>query len=245
VSVSEPNRTQPALLWALTALTVVSGLNDAVSYLGLGRVFTANMTGNVVVLGFATAGAPGFSVAATLTSLALFLVGAGAAGLMAKGFTSRRTLFLLALGIEAVFTAAAATVAGLGPHIGSGWQRYTMITLLAFAMGIRNSVVRRLAVPDVTTTVLTMTLTGLATDSFFDHRTHPHTGRRIGAVVAMFGGAVVGAILLRHVDATWPLAISSGIVALAAVVMWRRPAAEIDQPTPGTDHPQTGRPSSR
>jgi uncharacterized membrane protein YoaK (UPF0700 family) len=146
------------------------------------------------------------------------------------------------MGIETVFTAAAATVAGVGPHIGSGWQRYTMIALLAFAMGIRNSVVRRLAVPDVTTTVLTMTLTGLATDSVFDHRANAHAGRRIGAVVAMFGGAVVGAVLLLHVDATWPLAISSGIVAVAAVVIWRRPASEIDPPS---DHPQTGRPSSR
>ena len=59
-----PDRTRPdlPLLYALTSLTVVSGLVDAVSYLGLGHVFTANMTGNVVLLGFATAGAPGFSV---------------------------------------------------------------------------------------------------------------------------------------------------------------------------------------
>jgi len=242
VSVSEPTRTHPSLLWALTALTVVSGLNDAMSYLGLGRVFTANMTGNIVVLGFATAGAEGFSVLATLTSLALFLVGAGAAGLMAKRFPSRRTLFLLAMGIETVFTASAAAVAGLGPHIGSGWPRYTMIALLGFAMGIRNSVVRRLAVPDVTTTVLTMTLTGLATDSAFDHRSNARAGRRIAAVGAMFGGAVLGAVLLLHVDAILPLAISSGIVAVAALFMWRRPASEIDPPS---DDPQTGRPSSR
>jgi uncharacterized membrane protein YoaK (UPF0700 family) len=65
-----------SILAALLALTVVSGLVDAVSYLGLGHVFTANMTGNVVVLGFAAAGTPGFSVSATLTSLGVFLVGA-------------------------------------------------------------------------------------------------------------------------------------------------------------------------
>jgi len=59
---------------------MVSGLVDAVCYLGLGHVFTANMTGNVVVLGFAAAGAAGFSVTATLTSLALFLAGALCAG---------------------------------------------------------------------------------------------------------------------------------------------------------------------
>jgi uncharacterized membrane protein YoaK (UPF0700 family) len=228
--VSETTRTHRSLLWALTALTVVSGLNDAVSYLGLGRVFTANMTGNVVVLGFAAAGAPGFSVRATFTSLALFLAGAVAAGRMARQLPSRRTLFLSALGIESVFTAAAATVAGLGPSVGSGWQRYSMIALLAFAMGVRNSMVRRLAVPDVTTTVLTGTLTGLAADSAFGGGTNPNAARRVGAVVSMFGGAVVGAVLILHVDATWPLAISSGIAAGAAVVMWRRPAAELDPP---------------
>lgn len=64
------------LVAVLLGLTVVSGLIDAVSYLGLGHVFTANMTGNVVVLGFAAAGAPGFSVPHTLTSLCCFLLGA-------------------------------------------------------------------------------------------------------------------------------------------------------------------------
>jgi uncharacterized membrane protein YoaK (UPF0700 family) len=58
------------------ALTAISGLVDAVSYLGLGHVFTANMTGNVVVLGFAFARAPGFTIPATLTSLLAFLAGA-------------------------------------------------------------------------------------------------------------------------------------------------------------------------
>ena len=71
-----------SLLAALMSLTVVSGLVDAVSYLGLGHVFTANMTGNVVVLGFAAAGAAGFSVPATLTSLLVFLAGAAIGALL-------------------------------------------------------------------------------------------------------------------------------------------------------------------
>ncbi len=69
----EPGR---LLLATLLALTVTSGLVDAVSYLGLGHVFTANMTGNVVLLGFAAAGASGFSATACLTSLGAFLAGA-------------------------------------------------------------------------------------------------------------------------------------------------------------------------
>jgi uncharacterized membrane protein YoaK (UPF0700 family) len=59
----------------LLALTVVTGVVDAVSYLGLGRVFTANQTGNVVFLGFAWAGAPGLSATASIVSLLAFGVG--------------------------------------------------------------------------------------------------------------------------------------------------------------------------
>jgi uncharacterized membrane protein YoaK (UPF0700 family) len=229
--VSEPSQTHPSLLWGLTAVTVVSGLNDAVSYLGLGHVFTANMTGNIVVLGFAAAAAPGFSVRATLTSIGVFLVGAVVAGSMARRITSRRTLLIRALWIEAVFTAGAAVVAGSGPSIGSGWQRYTMIALLAFAMGIRNSMVRRLSVTDVTTTVLTGTLTGLAADSKLAGGSNERAGRRVAAVASMFIGAFVGALLLRHINAVWPLGISAGVVAVAALVLERRPRAELEAPS--------------
>ena len=225
---SETRQTHPSLLWGLTAVTMVSGLDDAVSYLGLGHVFTANMTGNVVVLGFAAAGAPGFSVPATLTSIGVFLVGAVAAGAMARRVTSRRMLLLRALWIEALFTTASAVVAGLGPNIGSGWQRYSMIVLLAFAMGIRNSMVRRLSVADVTTTVLTGTLTGLAADSNLAGGSNERAGRRVGAVVSMFLGALLGALLLRHINAVWPLGISAAIVAAAALLLASKPAAEIE-----------------
>src|SRR5258707_15825818 len=67
----------PALLVGLTVLT---GVVDAVSILALGRVFVANMTGNVVFVGFALAGAAGFSLAGSLAALAGFVVGARAGG---------------------------------------------------------------------------------------------------------------------------------------------------------------------
>ena len=60
----------------LIALTLLTGLVDAVSYLKLGHVFVANMTGNVVFLGFAIAGAGGLSVTASLIALGSFLIGA-------------------------------------------------------------------------------------------------------------------------------------------------------------------------
>jgi uncharacterized membrane protein YoaK (UPF0700 family) len=68
---------------ALLVLTFTTGLVDAVSYLGLGHVFTANMTGNIVLLGFGIAGSEGLPVVAPLVSLGAFLVGAAAGGILA------------------------------------------------------------------------------------------------------------------------------------------------------------------
>ena len=77
-----------ALVVALTVLTFTTGLIDAVSYLGLGRVFTANMTGNVVLLGFAAVGAPGLSVTRSLIALEGFLVGAAFGGRLGNAMAS-------------------------------------------------------------------------------------------------------------------------------------------------------------
>src|ERR1700730_4794254 len=171
------------LLGTLMVLTVVSGLVDAVSYLGLGHVFTANMTGNVVLLGFAAAGAPGFSVFASLTSIGSFLLGAICAGRTSLRLASRRNWLLSAMAIEGVFAGGAAVVSAANSGVvGSGWARLGVIALLAFAMGVRNSTIRKLAVPDMTTTVLTMTLTGLAADSSLAGGKNPNFGRRASAV---------------------------------------------------------------
>jgi uncharacterized membrane protein YoaK (UPF0700 family) len=205
------------VLVVLTGLTVVSGLVDAASYLGLGRVFAANMTGNVVVLGFAAAGAPGFSVPATLTSLGAFLVGAVVAGRVLRHGGSRRRVLIVAVTTEGCFTSAAAIVAFVAPTVATGWGRFTVIGLLGFAMGVRNATVRGLAVPDVTTTVLTMTLTGLAADSSLAGGTNPRAGRRSFAVAAMLVGATAGAAMELHQSVGLPLLVA-GILALAAAV---------------------------
>ncbi|MFE9447951.1 YoaK family protein [Streptomyces sp. NPDC006739] len=207
------------LVAVLLALTVVSGLIDAVSYLGLGHVFTANMTGNVVVLGFAAAGAPGFSVPHTVTSLVCFLLGAVTGGRVAARFGSgpRRTWARLTLAAEAVLVGASAAVAFAWPH--GAPTRYALIALTAFAMGLRNATVRKLGVPDLTTTVLTMTLTGLASDSRLGDASGHRSPRRTAAVVAMLAGAALGAWLVVHHDLAPPLlvaALASGVLALVA-----------------------------
>ncbi|MFE8017739.1 YoaK family protein [Streptomyces antibioticus] len=212
----DPEARGVRLVPVLLGLTLVSGLIDAVSFLGLGHVFTANMTGNVVILGFAAAGAPGFTVRHTAISLACFLVGAAAGGrLIRRVGDSRRTGARATLAVEALLLAGAAAIAYAAPG-----RVYAVIALTAFAMGLRNATVRKLAVRDLsTTTVVTMTLTGLASDSHAGGGTGRSTPRRAAAVVAMFAGAVLGAWLVIHHGVALPLlvaAAASGVLAVTA-----------------------------
>jgi len=207
------------LVIVLLILTVVSGLIDAVSYLGLGRVFTANMTGNVVVLGFAAAGAPGFSVPHTATSLGCFLLGAVTGGRLAArvGKGPRRTWTRLTLAAEAVLVALSAAVAFAWPH--ATGTVYALIALTGYAMGLRNATVRKLGIADLTTTVLTMTLTGLASESRLGDATGHRSPRRTASVIAMLVGACLGAWLVLHHGLGIPLliaAVASGVLAVVA-----------------------------
>ncbi|MFG2885833.1 YoaK family protein [Streptomyces sp. NPDC048297] len=218
VPAPDPEMRGVRLVVVLLALTVVSGLIDAVSYLGLGRVFTANMTGNVVVLGFAAAGAPGFSVPHTATSLACFLLGAAAGGRLAAHCRegSRRTWTRVTLAAEALLVAASAAIAFAWP--GRPGTLYALIALTAFAMGLRNATVRKLGVPDLTTTVLTMTLTGLASESRMGDASGHRAPRRTAAVLAMIAGAWLGAWLVLHHGLGIPLLIAAAASAVLAAV---------------------------
>ena len=206
------------LLAILLVLTLFSGFIDAISYLGLGHVFTANMTGNVVILGFAAAGAKGFSAPACLTSLGAFLIGAVAAGRVSLRLKSKRRRLVLGISIEGVTAGVAAAVAMPVATISSGWPRFTVIAVLAFGMGWRNATVRSLGVRDMPTTVLTMTLTGLAADSSLAGGQNPLASRRISAVGAMLIGALAGALGILHIGAG-PTLIADAIGVLATGVV--------------------------
>jgi uncharacterized membrane protein YoaK (UPF0700 family) len=213
------------MLVVLGLLTLVTGLVDAACYLGLGQVFTANQTGNAVLLAFGAAGAEGLPILGPTVSLLVFLAGAAAGGWLATrrvgpagtamSAEARQRWFILALAIELVMVAAAGAAAIGLPVDGGGARRYAVIALLAGALGLQNATVRRLAVPDITTTVLTMTLTGLAADLHLAGRS-PRVRRRVAAVVLMAAGALVGALLLR-VALALPVLASAAVIALAAV----------------------------
>ncbi|MFI5961438.1 YoaK family protein [Streptomyces asoensis] len=213
----DPDSRGVPLVPVLLALTVVSGLIDAVSYLGLGHVFTANMTGNVVVLGFAAAGAPGFSVPHTATSLGCFLAGAAVGGRVARrlGTGSRRTWTRAILAAEAALVGVSAAVAFAAPDH-APVTVYSVIALTAFAMGLRNATVRKLGVADLTTTVLTMTLTGLASDSRAGGGAGTRSPRRTASVVAMVVGAALGAWLVLHHGIAVPLLVAAVVVGALA-----------------------------
>ena len=203
----------PVLMLVLTALT---GVVDAVSILSLGRVFVANMTGNVVFVGFALAGASGFSLSASLSALAGFLVGAAAGGAAVQRLGAHRgRLLAVVAGAElGLVLAALVACAVAGSRLGAG-SKDAIAALLALAMGVQNSAVRHLKVFDLTTTVLTMTLTGIAAD--LRHRDRFTIVRRLLAVAAMLVGAAVGALLVLDVSNVAALALAASLLAIVLV----------------------------
>lgn len=211
---------------ALLALTFTTGLVDAVSYLALGRVFTANMTGNVVLLGFGIAGGGGLPVVAPVISLAAFLLGSGTGGVLVRRMGERHPALLArALGIEVSLIAGAAVIAAATSVRPGNASGYALIVVMAFAMGVRNAAVRHIGVPDLNTTVLTMTLTGLAAGSSLSGGSGQGSIRRLSAVLTMLAGALCGALLLKTLP--WvPLALAA-VLALATWLVYVPAAARL------------------
>ena len=215
----------PALLFVLT---VVTGLVDAVSYLKLGHVFVANMTGNVVFLGFAVADAQDFSIAASLVAIAAFLAGALAGGRLGSILGQHRgRLLATTTYIKIALVGAALGLSMTAPDIDGSLARYGLIVLLALTMGLQNAIARRLGVPDLTTTVLTLTLTGLAADSPLAGGKNLHPGRRIMATLTMFLGAAMGALLIFKVGVSAALALALALLLVNGVAaFWLSSSSE-------------------
>ncbi|WP_431908324.1 YoaK family protein [Nonomuraea jabiensis] len=208
---ANPHGVLPVLL---ILLALVTGLVDAVSFLGLGRVFVANMTGNVVFLSFALAGEAEMSRWASPTALAAFGAGAWSAGRVIRRTANARRAFAAATAVHALLVAAALAVALTAGHRDT-WPQATLIALLACGMGLQNASVRALGVPDLVTNVLTTTLTGLAADT-------PGRAalRRSASVAAMFLGALAGATL--HLITGPAPALAAALTLLATVTLLAR-----------------------
>ncbi|WP_235735279.1 YoaK family protein [Nocardioides alcanivorans] len=185
-------------LWLMLVLTFTTGINDAVGYLGLDKVFTGNMTGNVVILGMALVGDTGLPVLGPALALLGFMVGAAIAGRAQRTAMtgwSRVTAVLLGLVALVMFgLGAVLLVAGNHPEQP---VMVTTTTLAAAAMGMQAAVARHIAVKDVTTVVVTSTITGLAADSRVGAHRPGGTARRVLAIALILLGAAAGALALQ------------------------------------------------
>src|ERR1700719_2083398 len=210
--------------YPVLGMTAVTGLVDAVSFLSLGRVFTANMTGNVVILAFATARVPGLSIAYSLTALLSFLVGAifGGRIMDRAGADSQIRFAAQALVLEVLFLSLASfcSIGYRSDLLKHSFQPFVLIALTALAMGTRNAGVRKLAIPDLTTTVLTLTITGIGADSSIANGNNPRLARRVQSVVAMFLGAALGAVIIRY-SISAALWLGTAISALCSAALFR------------------------
>ncbi|MFJ8885118.1 YoaK family protein [Streptomyces sp. NPDC102402] len=219
----------------LLALTVLTGLVDAFSFLVLGRVFVANMTGNVVFTGFALAGAPGFPLLASCLAFGSFAVGALAGGTVVHLARAHRGRQLQrALLLETAFVTAAMVLVLVSRAPYTGGVRLALIALLALGLGVQNAAVRALAVPDLTTTVLTRTLTGAVADSRLARGPGGKAGRRGLSAVSLLAGACCGALAVRTGHPALPLLLAFLLLTAASTVAcllvrsdapWTKPAS--------------------
>jgi uncharacterized membrane protein YoaK (UPF0700 family) len=213
---NEASRENTGLIVVLLVMTAATGIVDAVSYLGLGHVFTANMTGNIALMGFRLGGASGISLSRSALALFSFMLGAVAGGRMGRRLSPRQSR-VSGLLVEAalLFVAAAISFKAGGPNDTNAAMLDGVVASTAIAMGLRTAVVRKLGVADLTTTVLTLTIAGLAADSTLAGDSNPRWRRRCAAIVSMLAGAAAGAALLRF-SLTVPLLVCGAIAMVCA-----------------------------
>ena len=180
----------------------------------VGRIAYPGVTDTV-----ALAGAAGLSAITSLVALGSFLVGALVSGYLGARHAEHRGRLLRAASITQFTLILVALIVALavGEPLSSG-TRYALLVPLALAMGVQNAAAQRLAVPELTTTVLTRTLTGLASEAGFIGGPGSKFGRRAIAVTAMLLGAVAGALLVLKVSIAAALAVAAAIVLAVALV---------------------------
>ncbi len=202
--------------------TFATGIIDAIGYLGFDKIFTANMTGNVIVLGMGLSGSDELPVAGPLIALISFTLGAATAGLCLRkvrgGWTAPICAMFLA---ETVLLGLVGVLLMLAPpQIGSP-AMHAFTFALAFLLGAQAAAARKVGVKDVTTVVVTSTITSLAAESWSANTTVAQTLRRIGAVAALSAGAVCGGLLhyygADYGDAYGVLATACGIAVVTGL----------------------------
>lgn len=207
----------------LIALTFAAGVVDAESYLGLGQIFTANMTGNVVFLALAVGERNLPTALHSAVALLGFCVGAVAAGRVLvrprpAGEWPAEVNWLL--WGELAFLVAFAALWISGSADSESGLLFLLIVLSSVAMGLQNAAARHLAVPGLTTTVVTTALTGLMVDLPALGISGSAQRRAVWAVTVLFAGAAVGATLIVYARPIAPL-VTVTVVAGVALTAYR------------------------
>lgn len=212
----------------LVGLTFGAGAVDAISFFGLGRVFTGNMTGNLVLLGLAAGREEGSEVVRSAVSLGAFCAGVLLAVYLVS-LISRRTseawgsrvwpigvtvVLALEVLVQAGFLAGWLTVSG---HPGVVFEA-VLVGLSALAMGMQSDAVAGLGVAGVTTTYVTGTMTGLLRALVVGGDDIANRLRRAAVLAGLLVGAVVGGVLLveaRRFTPVLPLAVTAAVLSTA------------------------------
>jgi uncharacterized membrane protein YoaK (UPF0700 family) len=202
----------------LLLLAAGSGLVDAASYLKFGHVFVANMTGNIVFIGFALAGASGFSLISSLVAVLSFAVGALLCGrLLQRQLLGKPAFLRLTSAIECILVIVGIAIGATGAPEKSV-PAYAVVALLAVAMGMQSAMTTRLRIGGFNSTVVLTTMLGtLASNSRLAGADGRYNGRRMLAISCMFGGGLVGAILALRVSRLAPLIVTAVLLVIAAV----------------------------
>ena len=204
----------------LLLLTASTGAIDAVSYLSLDKVFTGNMTGNVLFIGFALVGVAGIPLLNNVIALLGFVVGSIVSGrIVGRGHKvkiPKSSAWVLLVG--------GAIAIGLGvtwilipdlPH-----YLILLITfLLAVVMGAQVSAVKPIGNSDITTIVVTNTLANLARDSRLGGGKGQAWVHRLFAVIFMGLGAMVGAWVINTWGGPWALFVAMVIYLAGSITL--------------------------
>ncbi|MFA1544968.1 YoaK family protein [Actinomadura chokoriensis] len=207
----------------LPGLALVSASTDAISYLGLGHVFTANMTGNTALLGIGIAAGKAGAALRPACALAGFVLGVVVSQLL----VGRRRLLASCLAAELVPLAAWFGWWHAMDEPAHGPPRYGYILLAGIAMGLQSGAVTRLGVRGVTTVFITGTITSLTADLTGRLRGRPlprppSHPLQVSVLVFFLAGVVAGAYAFRYWGGTAAL-VPLGILAVLTAAACAQP----------------------
>ncbi|MGZ4511969.1 MAG: YoaK family protein [Mycobacterium sp.] len=205
---------------ALLLLTFATGLADSISILVLGHVFVANMTGNVIFLGFWLAPRTSIDLTAVVVALPTFVCTTILSGRISRHFADRtRTWITSILATEITLLVALAILAGTGILQYHNNTKLIMIGILAVTFGLQHSSARQFGIQELSTTVLTSTIVSLGLDSRLAGGSGARQTLRIGVVLTMCAGAFLGATMSRFVVA--PVFVVTAAVVAASLLIFR------------------------